>query len=417
MTTKPVRPSVGIVGGGVMGAAVACFLARDHGISPVVFERDPTYARASSALSASSIRQQFSTAVNIRLSQESLAFYRRIGEELEVPNEPPPSIGLVERGYLYLVPQSGAGTLRAHHALQRRMGADVSLLAPPALAERFPWLSADGIALGSLGASGEGWFDGWSVLQAFRRKAIACGVRFVQAPVQRLVTGPPGLRRRRDLPARLGSGSAVTGVMLADGTLQPFDHVVLAAGAWSAALLAPLGIDLPVRARKRDVFVFDAPVQIDRSPLVIDPSGLWFRPEGTNRGQAQPAQRFLCGGPPCGIDADDLPLEAIDHKLFDDVLWPALAARVPAFEALRVTGAWAGYYELNTFDHNGLVGPWPGLEGLSMACGFSGHGMQQAPAVGRQLAAWIAAEGDSDLPTLDPGRILRAEPLLELNVI
>jgi glycine/D-amino acid oxidase-like deaminating enzyme len=417
MKTRPIRPSVGIIGGGVMGSALACFLARDHDIAPVVFERDPTYARASSALSASSIRQQFSNAVNIRLSQESLAFYRRIGEELAVSSDPPPRIGLVERGYLYLVPESGAGLLRSHHNLQRRMGADVTLLSPPALRERFPWLATDGIALGSLGQSGEGWFDGWSVLQAFRRKAIACGTRFVKTGVRRLVTGPAGLRSRQPSLAALGRGSAVTGVMLDDGTVQPFDHVVVAAGAWSAPLLAPLGIELPVRARKRDVFVFDAPAMLDRCPLVIDPSGLWFRPEGSTRGQASPSQRFLCGAPPRGEDLDDQPLESIDHGLFDEVLWPALAARVPAFESLRVTGAWAGYYEINTFDHNGLVGPWPGLEGLSLACGFSGHGMQQAPAAGRQLAAWIAAEGDSDLPSLDPGRILRGERLLELNVI
>jgi glycine/D-amino acid oxidase-like deaminating enzyme len=392
-----------------MGAALACFLARDHGRQPVVFERDATYTRASSALSASSIRQQFSTAVNVRLSQHSLAFYRRIGAELALPGEPPTDIGLVERGYLYLVPEAGVDTLRRNHRIQRELGADVALLDRAALAQRFPWLAVDDIALGSLGQSGEGWFDGWSVLQAFRRKAIACGARFVGAEVDSLLVAPRAADR-------------VAGVRLADGTTAAFDQVVLAAGAWSARLLAPLGIDLPVRARKRDVFVFDSPARLDGCPLVIDPAGPWFRPEGRLRGAGAEggaaAQRFLCGAPPRGDDADDLPLDAVDHGLFEDRLWPLLAARVPALEALRPQGSWAGYYEMNTFDHNGLVGPWPGLQGLSMICGFSGHGMQQAPAAAGELARWIAAgAGRSDLPSLEPGRILRGEPLLELNVI
>jgi FAD-dependent oxidoreductase domain-containing protein 1 len=93
-----------------------------------------------------------------------------------------------------------------------------------------------------------------------------------------------------------------------------------------------------------------------------------------------------------------------------------LAARVPAFEALRVTGAWAGYYEMNTFDHNGLAGE---LEpGLWIACGFSGHGMQQAPAVGQAIAAQIAGGTPwVDIAPLSPRRLARNEPLLERNVI
>lgn len=392
-----------------MGAALACLLARDHALQPVVFERDASYTRASSALSASSIRQQFSTAVNVRLSQRSLAFYRRIGEELALPGEPAPDIGLVEHGYLYLVPESGVETLRRNHHIQRELGADVALLDRAALEQRYSWLDTADIALGSLGQSGEGWFDGWSVLQAFRRKAIACGARFVAAEVDSLVMAPRATDR-------------IAGVRLADGSTATFDQVVLAAGAWSARLLAPLGIDLPVRARKRDVFVFDSPAQLDGCPLVIDPAGPWFRPEGRLRGTRADggggAQRFLCGAPPRGDDADDLPLDAVDHGLFEERLWPLLAARVPAFEALRPQGSWAGYYEMNTFDHNGLVGPWPGLRGLSMICGFSGHGMQQAPAAAGELARWIAGgAGGSDLPSLEPGRILRGEPLLELNVI
>ncbi|MDP3084990.1 MAG: FAD-dependent oxidoreductase [Rubrivivax sp.] len=388
-----------VIGGGVIGAATACFLARDHGLAPVVIERDPSYQRASSALSASSIRQQFSTAINIALSRASLDFYRRIGDELAVGDERP-DIGLVEPGYLYLASAAGAPALRELHQLQRAHGVDVALLEPAALNARFPWLAVDDLALGSLGLSGEGWFDGWSVLQAFRRKAIACGARFINA----------------DAAALEVQGGRVQAVQCADGQRLAVDQLVLAAGAWSAALLAPLGVDLPVRARKRDVFVFDAPVQLPGAPLLIDPGGMWFRPEGGGRAGSG---RYITGAPPRGVDADDASLDAIDHGLFDEFLWPALAARVPAFEALRVVSAWAGYYEMNTFDCNGLVGLLPGWDNLHLACGFSGHGLQQAPAVARGLAQQLASGrwGETDLAPLSPARIARGEPILEHCVI
>jgi FAD-dependent oxidoreductase domain-containing protein 1 len=374
-------PRVVIVGGGVMGSAVACFLARDHGIAATVLERDPSYTRASSALSASSIRQQFSQPVNVALSRASLAFYRQIGTELAIGDQRP-VIGLVEPGYLYLAGDAGASALRELHAVQRALDVDVALLDADALAQRWPWLATGDLNLGSWGASGEGWYDGWSVLQAFRRKALQHGVRFEHAEAQ-------AVEPRR--------------VHCTDGRVHEADIVVLAAGAWSGRL----GIALPVRASKRDVFVFESPAQLPGCPLVIDTSGIWFRPEG--RG-------FICGAPPRNDAADEAPLDAIDHGLFDERVWPALAMRVPGFEALRVTGAWGGYYEMNTFDHNGLAGE---LEpGLWLACGFSGHGMQQAPAVGQAISALIAG-GTAwvDIAPLSPQRLARNEPLLERNVI
>jgi glycine/D-amino acid oxidase-like deaminating enzyme len=386
-----------VVGGGAIGSSVACFLARDFGVRVTVVERDPSYRFASSALSASSIRQQFSTEINIRISQASLAFYRRIGDELAV-GDARPDIGLVEPGYLFLASEAGVEILRANHEVQRACGADVELLAPAELQRRFPWLAVEGVALASLGlstaTSGEGWFDGYSVLQAFRRKAIALGVNYVAAAVERMTA----------------AGGRVVRAQTADGSALEADAFVIAAGAWSAPLARTLGFDLPVRARKRDVFVFHSPARLPDCPLVIDPSGLWFRPEG--RG-------FICGAPPRGEDPDDAPLEAIDHGLFDEWIWPRLAARVPVFEALRRTHAWAGYYEYNTFDQNGLVGRVPGTDNAFVACGFSGHGIQQAPAVGCGLAELIAT-GEYrtlDLSPLSPARVAEDKPLVERNVI
>ena len=382
---------VTVIGGGVMGAATACFLARDHGARVTVLERDPSYARASSSLSLSSIRQQFSQPVNIALSRWSLAFLRRAADELAVADDRP-ALGLVEPGYLYLATDAGAATLRQLHALQRTEGVDVALLAPAELAARFPWLAVDDLALGSLGLSGEGWFDGPALHRAFRRKAIACGARFVAAEATGFET----------------QGDRVQAVCCADGSRVGGDAFVLAAGAWSAPLGEALGCPLPVRAKKRDVFVLETPAALPGCPLVIDPSGFWFRTEGA---------LLLAGGPPRGDDADDLPLDAIDHGLFEDLLWPTLAARVPALEALRLRSAWAGYYEMNLFDHNGLAGRLPGWANAFTACGFSGHGMQQAPAVGHSMARLVAGLDAPLIDALTPQRLLDGRPLREANVI
>jgi FAD-dependent oxidoreductase domain-containing protein 1 len=379
--------SVVIVGGGVMGAANAAFLAREHGASVTVLERDPTHARASSALSASSIRVQFSTPLNIALSQASLELMRPWTDEL----------AFVEAGYLYLVGDEGVPALRTLNAVQREAGADVRLMERDQLAARWPWLALDGIALGSWGARGEGWFDGPALHQRLKREAVAHGARFVPADAVGFET----------------QGGQVQGVRDAAGTLHRGDSVLLAAGAWSAPLAAELGVALPVCAKKRDVFVLDAPTALPGCPLLIDPSGAWLRADGTQ------GRRFLAGAPPRDGDPDDVPLDAVDHALFDEWLWPTLAARIPAFEALRVRSAWAGYYEMNTFDHNGLVGALPGWHNAFVCAGFSGHGMQHALAIGRGLASFIARGhwGPLDLTPLSPERVARGEALREVNVI
>jgi len=368
----------------VIGCAAAYFFAREHGVQATVLERDPSYRIASSALSASSIRQQFSTPLNIALSRASLELMQPWRDELQ----------FVEAGYLYLATEASAAALEALNAVQRGMGADIRLLDRAALRARWPWLAVHDIALGSWGAHGEGWFDGPALHQRLRREAIARGARFVHADAQRFEL----------------DGSRVQAVLDAEGRRHAADQVLVAAGAWSAPLAAQLGVALPVRARKRDVFVLDSPATLPGCPLLIDPSGVWLRPEGAG---------FLAGAPPRRDDADEAPLDAIDLEQFDAELWPALAARIPAFEALRVRSAWAGYYEMNTFDHNGLVGALPGWDNAFTACGFSGHGMQHALAVGRGIASRIAAGawGAIDLGALSPERVVRNEPLHEINII
>jgi len=390
------RFDVVIVGGGVMGCATAFFLASDpaFGGSVAVVERDPSYATASSALSASSIRQQFSTPANIALSRFGLGFLRDATRHLSVEGESV-DLGLHTPGYLYLATPAGEPVLRENHRIQRACDVPVALLTPDELAARFPWLSTEGIVLGSLGIDGaEGWFDGYGLMQAFRRKAKAMGVTFL--------TG--------EAAAMEVQGSRVAAVMLADGTRLDCGVVVNAAGPRARVVAAMAGVALPVSARKRCVFVFDCRQELPGCPLVIDPSGVWFRPEG---------RTFICGAPPpAERDPDTLDL-TVEHDLFDAFLWPALAARVPAFEAIKVTGAWAGHYEYNDVDQNAIVGPHPEVGNLLFANGFSGHGLQQAPGVGRGLAERIVY-GEYRALDLTPfayERLAEGRSLRELNVI
>ncbi len=388
------RTDVAIIGGGVIGSAIAYFLTADPAFSGrvTVFERDPTYRKASSALSASSIRQQFSTAENIRISQFGIEFLRALDQHLEVNGEVP-EIGLHEGGYLYLATEAGAAILQEVNALQRAEGADIALMTPEALHQRFPWLSVEDVALGSLGLSGEGWFDGYGLMQAFRRKARAQGAVYVQGEVVALDR----------------QSARVEVLTLADGTVWSAGAIVNAAGPYARQIAEMAGLSLPVEARKRCVFVLDCKTPLPGCPLLIDPSGFWVRPEG---------QYFLTGAPPLN-DPEDFDLDNIDHALFEEVMWPALATRIPAFEALKVVNAWAGHYEYNTFDHNAILGRFPEVENLYCANGFSGHGLQQAPAVGRGLAELIAHGRYSslDLSVFSPERLLSRRPIVERNVI
>lgn len=375
-----------------MGSALAYWLTRlDPARAVTVIERDPSYQHASSALSAASIRQQFSTEVNIRISLASIEFLRSAGEALRVDGDSP-DIGLREQGYLYLAAAGGAAQLRATHTLQRACGAAVTLLDPGALAQRFGWMRTDDLSLGSLGLRGEGWFDGYALLTAFARKARRQGARYITGAVSALAI----------------EGARVAGVILADGTRFACSHVVNAAGPWARQVAALAGVDLPVFARRRTVYVVSCPTAMSPFPLLIDPTGFWIRPEG---------RQFIAGFSPAD-DRDDQPLQP-DHGAFDSELWPALAHRIPAFEAARLERAWAGYFEMNTFDHNGILGPHESLHNLLFMNGFSGHGMQQAPIVGRALAELILQGrfATLDLSELLFSRIALNRPVHEANVI
>jgi FAD-dependent oxidoreductase domain-containing protein 1 len=390
-----------IAGGAAMGSSVAYHLLEEPGFSGrvLVLDRDPSYRRSASALSAASIRQQFSTAVNIRISLHGIAFLRDIADRLAVGSERP-DVGLREAGYLYCATAAGAGILAENHALQQAEGADILLMGPEALAARFPWLRTDDLACATWGRSGEGWFDGWSLLQALRAMARALGAEY----------------RAGEVVAVECEGGRVTAARLADGARVACGALVNCAGSGGQALAAKAGLDIPVRAKRRYVFTFSCREPVENCPLLIDTSGAYVRPEGEGA--------FICGASPeADRDPDwsdeDPASQEVDFSFFEDFVWPSLAHRVPAFEAIKPGRAWAGPYDMSLLDHNAIIGPAGEIGNFYLCNGFSGHGLQQSPAVGRGLAELIVhgRYQTLDLSELGYERVLANRPLLERNVI
>ncbi len=386
------RYDIVIIGGGVVGSSIAYHLAEAGQRSVLVVERDPSYARASSALSASSIRQQFTTPVCMAMSRHSFDFFREIGDRLAVDGERP-DIGFVERGYLYLAEEGRETGLAAAFDIQLEHDVPVCSLDRRQLAERYDWLNVDDLGLGVLGTRGEGWFDGYSVMQAFRSKARSLGVHYLHD----MVTGFEM------------AGERIVAAGTAGGRSLAADVFVNAAGPLSAAIAGYAGLALPVAPEKRTIFAFRCADPVSKMPLIVDPSGFYVRPEGDG---------YIAGGPVYLPDADPEDLDA-DYQQFDDFLWPHLAHRVPAFERIRMTRAWAGHYEMSLLDHNAFIGWTPETANLVTATGFSGHGMQHSPATGRGVAELILHGGyrTLDLSALSLDRLSRAEPIEELNII
>jgi glycine/D-amino acid oxidase-like deaminating enzyme len=384
-----------IVGGGVVGCATAYFLAADPDFdgSVILLEPDAAYASGATPRSVGSIRQQFSTPVNVAISQFGVRFIRNIGQYLAVDGQAP-DIGFHEGGYLFLTDEAGADARRLEYATAVGCGADLAWLGPAELGERFPWLNALGLEGGTLGLSGEGWFDPWALLQAFRARARFLGVE---------------CRCEAAADLRL-DGDRVTGVITESGETIACDWVVNTAGIRARDVAAMAGVDLPVYPRKRHVFVFDCREQVPGLPLTVLPEGIYVRPEG---------EHFITGFSPPPEDDPDCDDFEVDYSRFEGLLWPLLAERIKPFEAIRMMNAWVGHYDVHPLDHNAILGACPGVTNLLVAAGFSGHGLQQAPAVGRGLSEqiihgeWVSL----DLSPLSFERVLSGTPLAEQKVV
>ena len=384
-----------IIGGGVIGSSIAYFLKASPGFtgSVTVLEKDPTYEFGSTARSWGGVRQQFSTPENILISKFTEEFLGDITRYLGVDGGPV-SVNFEERGYLFLAQEPHIPTLYSNNAIQRGLGVNVALLDADDLAKGYPWLNVSDLAGGSLGLSGEGWLDAYSLNQAFRKKAISLGAEY-------RAVAATGLDH---------DGNRVTAVRLSDGTSIRAGRVVNAAGPAAATIASWIGIDLPVRPRKRYAYSFSCRTEITGCPLIIDPSGVHFRPEG---------RQFIAGCSPAADNDPDSTDFEIDYGWFEEHIWPILAHRVPAFEAIRMERAWAGHYAYNLLDQNAILGAHPEIDNFYFANGFSGHGLQQSPAVGRAIAELITyGEYRSlDLSRLGFERLLTGNALKERNIV
>ena len=355
-----------IIGGAIMGAAVAWFLARhpDFDGRVLVVERDPSYEFSSTAHSNSCMRQQFSDPLNVRVSQFAARYIRDFQDEIGDTRTPPVDTHFF--GYLYLASdQARAEALKRDQQMQAGLGAGTRILTREELAAEFPFMALDDILLGAWNTRDEGYFDGGTLFEWWRRGAIARGVEFVADEVV-------GIERE---------GARVTGVHLKGGAHVSCPIVVNAAGPRAGQVAALAGIALPVEPRKRMTWVVEAARPLPRAlPLTVDPSGVHFRSDGGY---------YMIGATPDpdpAVEPDDF---TEVPGLWEEFAWPALAARIPQFERLRVVASWAGHYAYNTFDQNAVLGPHPEVAGFLFINGFSGHGLQQAPAMGRGLAEWI----------------------------
>ena len=384
-----------VIGGAVMGSAVAYWLTRMHpGLDVLVVERDPTFAKSATALSVASIRSQFSNPVNVAISRFGIGFLRdfetSLGHKVGIP-----SLGLQENGYLFLGQSPEAPAVMADlAAMQCGLGAATEVWTPDQAKARFPWLEVGDLTAASFGTRDEGWFDNMGLLAGFRAAAKAQGARFVSDEVTGLQV----------------QGGRVISAHLAKAGRVDCGFTVNAAGTRASAIARMAGLTLPVEPRKRTVFVIDAPnARHPDAPLMID-AGYYLRPE----------QRHWITAT---VPTNDGPCAALDFEpdlnLFEDVIWEPLYARAPGFDAVKVIRHWVGHYDYNTLDQNAILGPHPDLPNLMFMNGFSGHGLQQSPAIGRGIAEHILTGGWQTLDLSDLGfaRILANKPFRETEIV
>ena len=389
-----------IVGGAIYGSSTAWFLSdnADFNGSVLVVERDPSYANASTMHTNSCIRQQFSTTLNVRISQFAADFVKNfrsyLGGDEDIPN-----LKIHNFGYMYLAQDEAfANVLRESHAVQVAAGAGTRLMSAQEIQQDYPFYKLDDIVLGSHNTVDEGYWEGSAVFEGWRRSARRRGVEYLTNEVVAM--------------SKNAAGTRVESITLKTGDVIGCGQVVNASGPRAVLTSRMAGIEIPVEPRKRYSWIFSAAQPLDRDlPLTIDPSGVHVRENGNGT--------YLAGGHADidpAVDYDDF---SMDLSLWENHAWPAIAARIPQFEAVKVTSEWAGHYAYNTLDHNAVLGPHTEVENFIFLNGFSGHGLQQSPALGRGTAEWLTY-GEYralDLTAFNYARIPENRPYIEKAVI
>lgn len=388
-----------IVGGAMYGSSVAWFLSNnpDFNGSVLVVERDQTYEFTSTAHTNSCIRQQFSNEVNIRISQFGAEFIKNFREFMG-NDERVPDVILQSYGYMYLADnEQFAATLQDNQKTQASLGAGTKYMTAEEIHRDYPFYKVDDIIGANHNLVDEGYFDGNTLFDWWRRSAKEKGVEYVTNEVMSMSLN--------------AAGTHVESVTLKNGDVINCGTVVNASGPRAVLTSRMAGIEIPVEPRKRYTFIFDAEQPLDRDlPLTIDPTGVHMRTDG---------QYYLAGCPPDDDPAVDYNDFVQDHSIWEDKVWPIIANRIPQFEAIKLTNSWAGHYAFNTFDQNAIIGPHSKVENFIFVNGFSGHGFQQSPAMGRGVAEMITfGEYRSlDLSQFSFARIERGEKFDEKAII
>jgi len=398
-TPRQKHYEVVIVGGAMYGSSVSWFLSSnpDFNGSILVVERDNTYEACSSTHTNSCMRQQFSSELNVRISQFAADFVKNFREYLG-GEERVPNIVLQSFGYMYLADNKPfAEVLHECQKVQLACGAGTKVMSPEEILRDYPFYNVDDIVAGSHNLVDEGYFDGATVFDWWRRQAREKGVEYIENEVVSM--------------AKNNAGTKVSSVTLKSGETIGCDTVVNASGPRAVLTSRMAGIEIPVEPRKRYTFIFDAEQPLDRDlPLTIDPSGVHMRTDGAY---------YLAGCPPDDDPAVDYDDYVQDHSVWEEKAWPAIANRIPQFEAIKLTNSWAGHYAFNVLDQNAILGPHNEVENFIFVNGFSGHGFQQSPAMGRGISELITyGEYRSlDLSPFNYDRIVRNEPFIEKAVI
>ncbi len=399
---SPARQSydVVIIGGAIMGASTAWFLSdnADFNGSVLVIERDMSFASCSTGHTNSCIRQQFSAELNVRISQFAADFVKNLRGYMG-GDDRVPELSIHSFGYMYLADTEGfANVLRENQKVQLAAGAATQLMNADEIKAAYPFYNVDDIVLGSINLVDEGYFDGAALDHWWRRQSRERGVEWIQNEVVEIT--------------RNAAGTKVESVTLASGEVIACGQVVNASGPRAARTAQMAGIDVPVEPRKRYSWIFKAEQPLDRDlPLTIDPSGVHVREVGGGT--------YQCGGHSDidpAVDFDDFNM---DHAFWENHVWPVLATRIPQFEAIKLQSEWAGHYAMNTFDHNAIMGPHTELSNFIFLNGFSGHGLQQSPAMGRGTAEWLTY-GEYralDMTPFNYERIPAGQPIIEKAVI
>ena len=381
-----------IIGGGIMGSAAAFYLlTAEPTLRVAVVERDFTYSRASTTLSMSNVRIQFSLKENVRISLYTLQILKSFEEDMAVEDRKP-KIYFRQEGNLFLVDAAAEDAARQAVEMQKQLGCRVQWWSPQMIKAHYPLYEPQKFVGGTFGPD-DGYFDAYAVLMGYKAKARSLGAAYIQDNAVRIKK----------------TGQRVTAVELAIQGELTSGYVINCAGAWAADVAKTVGIELPVVPVKRQVFALDTAVKPQKPlPLTVLPSGLYFRSETGGL--------ILLGK---SLEDDALGFEfSWDDKRFTDLLWPELVEFVPDFSRLRLLRGWAGLYAVNTLDGNAILGQWPELKGLYLANGFSGHGLQQGPAVGRYLSELILGKSLSlDLSVFSPQRILDNRALSENGLV